>query len=160
MRSGTLGDTINPWGVELFRTLQTVEASGPTQEAALDKWLEQTSAREEARLDRVHGAVGVIPASLWIVLFFSAAVIFVYMLFFADRSERKVVQALLMGSVISVITALLLLLYGLDHPFQASVGGLEPVAMERSLGLIDDALVAIGAEVSIPCDPQGSPVAP
>jgi hypothetical protein len=159
MRSGTLGDTVNPWGVELFRTLQTVEASGPTQEAALDKWLEQTSAREEARLDRVHGAVGVIPTSLWIVLFFSAAVIFVFMLFFADRGERKVVQGLLMGSVLSVITALLLLLYALDNPFQASVGGLDPVAMERSLTLIDDALVAIGAEVSIPCDPQGTPVA-
>ena len=158
MRSGTLGDTINPWGVELFRTLQTVEASGPTQEAALDKWLEQTSAREEARLDRAHGAVGVIPTSLWIVLFFSAAVIFAYMLFFADRGERKVVQGVLMGSVMAVITALLLLLYALDNPFQASVGGLDPVAMERSLGLIDQALGAIGADVPIPCDAQGVPL--
>src|SRR5688572_5784441 len=35
--SGTLGDEINPWGVELFRTLQTVRLRTPTQEAAYGK---------------------------------------------------------------------------------------------------------------------------
>ena len=34
-----------------------------------------------------------IPLPLWIVLFFIAGVIFVYMLFFADSGERAVVQA-------------------------------------------------------------------
>ncbi len=37
----------------------------------------------------IHGAVGVIPTTLWIVLFFIAAVIFVFMLFFADRGRRS-----------------------------------------------------------------------
>ena len=55
------------------------------------------SAREEARSDRIHGAVGVIPTPLWLVLFFSAGLIFVFMLFFADSGERAVVQALLIG---------------------------------------------------------------
>ncbi len=73
---------------QLFRTFQTVEPQTATEQSAYDKWLDQTSAREEARLDRVHGAVGVIPIPLWIVLFFIAAVIFVYMLFFADSGER------------------------------------------------------------------------
>ena len=53
------------------------------------------------------------------MLFFIAGVIFVYMLFFADRGERAVVQGMLMGSVVSVITVLLLLLNGLDNPFHA-----------------------------------------
>ena len=103
------------------------------EQSAYDKWLDQTSEREAARLDRVHGAVGVIPTQLWIVLFFIAAVIFVYMLFFADRAEGVVTQAVLMGSVASVITMLFLLLYALDNPFAQGVGGLDPVAMERSL---------------------------
>ena len=60
-----------------------------TQQSAYDKWLDQTSAREEARLDRIHGAVGVIPTTLWIVLFFIAAVILAYMLFFADRGGAR-----------------------------------------------------------------------
>ena len=97
MRSGTLGNKLNPWGIELFRTLRSVEPSTAVEQSAYDKWLDQTSEREAARLDRVHGAVGVIPTQLWIVLFFIAGVIFVYMLFFADRAEGVVTQAVLMG---------------------------------------------------------------
>jgi hypothetical protein len=155
MRSGTLGDRVNPWGVEMFRTLEGLEPQTGTEQSAYDKWLEQTSAREQARLDRVHGAVGVIPTPLWVVLFFIASIIFVYMLFFADSNERAVVQALLMGSVVSVIVALLLLLNTLDDPFHGGVGGLDPVAMERSLRIIDEALGAVDVQVSIPCDAEG-----
>ena len=158
-RAGTQGDAINPWGVKLFRTFQTVRPQDATQESAYDKWRDQTSAREEARLDRIHGAVGVIPATLWIVLFFIAGVIFVFMLFFADRGERAIVQGMLIGSVVSVMAALMLLLNGLDAPFHDGVGGLRPVAMERSLRMIDAALGSIGTQVQIPCDALGRPVA-
>jgi hypothetical protein len=159
MRDGTLGDTINPWGVRLFRTLQTVEPQTDKQQSAYDKWLDQTSTREEARLDRVHGAVGVIPDTLWIVLFFVAGLIFVFMLFFADSRERAVVQGMLIGSVVAVMTGLMLLLYALDHPFHDGVGGLEPVAMERTLRIVDEALRAVDVQVRIPCDARGEPLA-
>src|SRR4051794_33267043 len=155
--AGTQGDAINPWGVKLFRTLQTVQPQTATEQSAYDKWLEQTSAREEARLDRVHGAVGVIPTTLWIVLFFVAGVIFAFMLFFADRGERAVVQGMLIGSVIAVMAALLPLLRGLDQPFHDGVGGLQPTAMQRSLRMADEALRSIGAQVTIPCDAPGRP---
>ncbi len=158
MRSGTIGDHVNPWGIELFRTLQTVQPETASEQSAYDKWLDQTSAREEARLDRVHGAVGVIPTVLWIALFFIATIIFVFTLFFADSGERRVVQALLMGSVATVMVTLLLLLYALDNPFHPGVGGLDPVAMERSLLLVDEALDAVGAQVPIPCGPDGAQV--
>ena len=158
MQAGTQGDAINPWGVKLFRTLQTVHPQTGTEQSAYDRWLDQTSAREEARRDRIHGAVGVIPATLWVVLFFIAAVILVFMLFFADRGERAVVQGMLIGSVVAVIAALLLLLNGLDDPFHKGVGGLRPVAMERSLRMVDEALSSIGAKVQPPCDERGRPV--
>jgi hypothetical protein len=158
MRAGTLGDSVNPWGVAMFQTLRTVEPESAAEQSAYDKWLEQTSTREEARQDRVHGAVGVIPTQLWIVLFFIAAVIFAFTLFFADSGERAVVQSLLMGSVTAVIVTLLLLLYALDHPFQQGVGGLDPVAMERTLRIVDEALGAIGGEVTVPCGADGTPV--
>jgi len=158
MRDGTQGDAINPWGVRMFRTLQTVQPKTAVEQSAYDKWLDQTSAREEARLDRIHGAVGVIPAQLWIVLFFIASVIFVYMLFFADSGERAVVQAMLMGSVVSVLTATLLLLYALDNPFHDGIGGLQPVAMERALVIIDQELDVAGVDVSFPCDAAGNPL--
>jgi Protein of unknown function (DUF4239) len=157
MEAGTQGDAINPWGVELFRTLQEVEPASATEQSAYDKWLEQTSAREEARLDRIHGAVGVIPTPLWIALFFISVVIFVYMLFFADRGERALTQALLMGSITAVIVLMLLLLSSLDNPFRSGVGGLRPVAMERTLTIVDEALGAVGGDVAVPCDGEGNP---
>ena len=158
MEAGTLGDQINPWGADLFSTLQTLSPDGPTEEAAYGKWLDQTSDREAARNDRVHGAVGVIPVPLWIVLFFAATVIFVFMLFFADPSEMAIVQAVLMGSVVAVVSASLLLLQFLDAPFHEGVGGLEPVAMERTIRVIDQELDAVGFDRgSIPCDERGIP---
>jgi hypothetical protein len=157
MEAGTQGDALNPWGVELFRTLQGIEPASATEQSAYDKWLEQTSAREDARLDRIHGAVGVIPTPLWIVLFFISALIFVYMLFFADRGEGAVTQAMLMGSVTAVIVLLLLLLGSLDNPFRSGVGSLRPVAMERTLRITDEAIETVGEDVAIPCDAEGNP---
>jgi hypothetical protein len=157
MRDNTLGDTLNPWGIALFRTLKTVEPKTAAEQSAYDKWLDQTSTREQSRQDRVHGAEGVIPTSLWIVLFFIAGVIFIYTLFFADSGERAVVQGLMMGSIVAVMTTLLLLLVALDHPFHNGVGGLEPTAMNRTLRLIDQALPNLDTKVRIPCNSVGIP---
>jgi hypothetical protein len=156
MEAGTIGDRINPWGVALFETVRTIEPQRASEQSAYDKWLDLTFSREEARLDRIHGAEGVIPTPLWIVLFFISVVVFVYVLFFADSGERAVTQSLLMGAVTSVIVTLLLLLTFLDSPFQRGVGGLQPVAMERTLRIIDEALRLTGIEVRIPCDDEGS----
>ena len=155
--SGNLGEEISPWGVRMFRTLQTVDIKTPSQEAAYGKWLDQTSDREAARIDRIHGAVGVIPTPLWVVLFFISAVIFVFMLFFADRSEGAVTQAVLMGSVAAVVVTMLLLIRFLDSPFHEGVGGVQPVAMERTLRIVDEALRAADATVAPPCDERGAP---
>jgi amino acid transporter len=158
MEAGTLGEELNPWGVALFRTLRTVEPQTAAEQAAYSKWLDQTSDREDARSDRVHGAVGVIPTPLWFVLFFTAGVIFVYMLFFADRGERAIVQALLMGTVVSVIVTTLILLQFLDNPFHGGVGSLQPVAMERTLLIIDQEMQITGLDERLPCDDRGNPV--
>ena len=56
--------------------------------------------------------------------------------------------------------ALLLLLAFLDNPYHPGVGGLQPVAMERTLDVIDEALGAIDVEVTLPCDADGVPVSP
>ena len=156
MEAGKLGEQLNPWGSQLFQTLRTVDPKTAAEQSAFDAWLSQTSDRESARNDRIHGAVGVIPAPLWIVLFFISGLIFVYMLFFADKGERAVVQAVLMGTVVAVITAMLLLLYALDNPFHKGIGGLRPVAMERTLQIIDEKLAIAGNHHAAPCDARGN----
>ena len=158
MEDGSIGESLNPWAVELFRTVRALEPASASEQSAYDRWLDQTSDREQARSDRIHGAAGVIPASLWLVLFFTAALIFVFILFFADRGERAVVQGVLMGSVVAAIVAMLLLLYSLDHPFHDGVGGLQPVAMERTLTIIHEQLAVIGIDDVTRCDAQGNEI--
>jgi hypothetical protein len=157
MEAGTLGDSVNPWGIELFKTIEGVEPSTAREQTAYDKWFDQTSEREQARLDRVHGAAGVIPTPLWIVIFFTSVLIFAYMLFFADSGERAKVQSMLMGAVVAVMTAMLLLLNFLDNPYHPGVGSLKPVAMERTLRILDEALPRVNVQVDAPCDEKGRP---
>jgi hypothetical protein len=132
-------------------------AEAEALQSAYDTWFDLTSAREEARRDRVHSSEGVIPTPLWRILFFIAAIIVVYMLFFADRGERAVTQGLLMGSVVAVIVATLLLIGVLDKPYRSGPGELRPVAMGQTLGLIDQARGALGQDDPPPCDAQGRP---
>ena len=156
--SGAQGDEINPWGVKLFLTFKTVQPKTASEQAAYGKWIDQTSDREAARIDRIHGAVGVIPSPLWVVLLLISVVVFVFMLFFADPGEGAVAQAVLMGSVATVVASMLLLIAFLDSPFHSGVGGVRPVAMERTLRIVDEALGAVGGRAQLPCDAHGTPV--
>jgi hypothetical protein len=153
---GTQGEAFNPWGVALFRTIKAVAPRTSAEQTAYDKWIDRTSDREQARSDRVHGAVGVIPHSLWVVLFLIAVTIFAYMLFFADSHERWYAQAMLMGSVVATISTMLLLISFLDNPIREH-GGLKPVAMERTLKILDQERALVGDHSRVPCDARGVP---
>ncbi|MGH3100132.1 MAG: hypothetical protein ACRDPU_04030, partial [Thermoleophilia bacterium] len=69
MEDGKGGDTINPWAVALFRSLKVINPTSAAESNAHSKWLDQTSDREQARSDRLHGAEGIIPTSVWLALF-------------------------------------------------------------------------------------------
>jgi hypothetical protein len=139
----------------MLRTLQTTEPRSASEQTAYSKLFDQRSDRENARGDRIHGAEGVIPLPVWIVLFIASVVIFIYMLFFADSAERAIVQATMMGGVAVVITSTLLLLVFLDHPYQSGVGGLRPVAMERALAQMRQERGLARERITIPCNTQG-----
>src|SRR4029078_3234499 len=100
--------------------------------------------------DRNHGAEGVIPLPLWIVLLLTASIIFAYMLFFADSAARVQVQARLMGGVAVVMSSTLLLLWFLDNPYDAGVGSLRSVAMERAIRILDEEGAGGGGAINVP----------
>jgi hypothetical protein len=54
-----------------------------------------------------------------------------------------------------VLVVTLLAIHALDNPYGAAVGSIEPVAMERSLTILDEARAAIGATGPLPCDDEG-----
>jgi len=156
MQKGNGSNLINPWSVVMFKALQGVEPKTASEQAAYGKWLDQQTDRQSARSDRTHGAEGVIPVPLWIVLFLSAGIIFVFMLFFADSGERAIVQGTMMGGVTVMISAMLLLLWFLDNPYHTGVGGLPPTAMERTLEILDQQAKIVGLTFH-GCDVRGVP---
>jgi hypothetical protein len=159
MQAGKGGDTINPWAIALFRSLQLANPKTASEQAAYSKWLDQTSDREAGRSDRLHGAEGIIPTSIWLVLFLIAGVVFTFMLFFADSGEGVPAQAMLMGSATTVIVLTLAAINALNHPYNAGVGQIKPVAMQRSLRILDTARTVLNVGAPVPCDGRGARVA-
>jgi hypothetical protein len=153
--AGTFADGVNPWGAEMFFTLRSVKPVTAVEQSAYDRWMDQSLDRQQARSDRLHGAEGIIPMPVWIVLFLLSGLIFAYVLFFADPDERAVTQGMLMGSVSVVVTLLMLLLMFFNHPHGEGLGTLEPTAMERSLSLVQAQIKIVGLDVTPPCDSQG-----
>jgi hypothetical protein len=156
MQDGAQTDAMNPWGVALFRSLRAVEPRSASEQAAYSKWLDQRLDREAARGTRIHAASSVIPTPLWFVLYVTAALIVGFMLFFADSGERAVVQAVLIGTVVAVMTATILLIRFLDNPYRPGVGSLKPVAMQRTLRLLDEERRIVGDTTPVPCDSRGT----
>ena len=56
-----------------------------------------------------------------------------------------------------VITSTLRLLWFLDNPHQRGIGGLRPVAMERTIRVLDQEAALISERLTIPCDERGAP---
>src|SRR3954462_8488593 len=104
----------------MFRDLKAARPNTFAEQTAYDKWLDRTADREEARSDRFHGAANVIPASLWRVLYFIAAVIFTFVLGFADSGEPGDAQGGHMVAVMAVITATMRLSSSLSSPYRSS----------------------------------------
>jgi hypothetical protein len=151
MEHGGGESTLNPWAVRLFATLKLVEPRTAAEQTAYGKWFDQTSEREQARSDRIHGAEGIIPTSLWIVLILLGCVVLAYVLFYADSAERTRAQAMMIGSAATAVAVTLLAVHALDNPYRQGVGSLKPVAMERTLHILDAAREAVGDHSALPC---------
>jgi len=93
--------------------------------------------------------------ALWLVVVLTAAVIFVFMLFFADSAERAVSQAMLIGSATAVVAVTLLAIWALDNPYRPGVGSLRPAAMERTQRILDVERRLVSEEEPLPCDAEG-----
>jgi hypothetical protein len=158
MQDGKGGDTINSWGAALFQTLRVTDPKTAIEQAAFGKYLDQRSDRENGRNDRLHGAEGIIPTSIWLVLILIAGVVFVYMLFFADSGEGALSQAMLMGSATTVIVLTLAAINALDNPYRDGLGQIKPVAMERTLRILDAERAIVNDRAPVPCDARGAPV--
>jgi hypothetical protein len=156
---GGKADFANPWGVPMFRIVTSTNPRTPAQQAAFSKWLDQTSQREQARLDRVQAGEGVIPAPLWIILFVTGGLVAVYAFLFADPEEHWLPQAVIAGTIAAMLAVSLLVIRFLDNPYTRGTGSLQPTQMRTVLAELDKASKSLGIRVHPPCDAAGRALA-
>jgi hypothetical protein len=155
MEAGNTVETVNPWGVKLLRSMQSTAPKTAAGQSAYDRFFDQQRTREDGRRDRIYGSEGIIPISLWVVLTLLAVAVFSYVLFYADSAERARSQAMMIGSVTTALVVTLFAVYTLNRPYRTDFGGLRPVAMERSLGVLDRARALLGETTPPPCNSDG-----
>jgi hypothetical protein len=148
----------NPWGLQLFRTLETVRPRTAVEQTAYAKWLDQTSEREQARLDRVQAGTGVVPGPLWLILFVLAALVFLYAFLFADSGEARLPQVMIAATIAAMLATSLLVIRFLNAPYTPGTGSLRPTEMVRVLAQMEEAARLLGLRFPVPCDSVGRPL--
>jgi hypothetical protein len=96
-----------------------------------------------------------VPPLVWVILLLGGAVIVVYMCFYADPSESAVVQAMMMAAVTILIASGLLIIRYLDRPYGDRSGAVTPVAMVRSLQVMEQERTELRPVQPVPCDDRG-----
>jgi hypothetical protein len=79
-----------------------------------------------------------------------AFVTIAYMCAQADRREGLLIQSIPVGFFSALVTAGLLVVFLLDHPYTNESGSIAPTEMRRTLTLIDHGSAT-------PCDERGIP---
>ena len=150
MRQERYSERVQFWVDELAREFAIADPHGAQEEAAYGQWLDQEAERRDGRRARIAEAPAFVPLPLWAVLVIGAALTIAYMCIQADRREGVVIQSVTIGFVTTLVTAGLLVVVFLDHPYADQSGSVEPTEMRRTLELIDDGSAA-------PCDERGVP---
>jgi hypothetical protein len=90
------------------------------------------------------------PSRYGFVLGLGAFVTIAYMCAQADRREGVLIQSIPIGFFSALVTAGLLVIFLLDHPYANESGSIMPTEMHRTLTLIDHGSAT-------PCDERGIP---
>jgi hypothetical protein len=159
LRHGERSPVTTAWTTTLERDFQRVRAPTVEAQAALANWFEQTDARQKARQGRVSQAAPFVPTVIWFFLLVGGALVVAFVLFFADRSERHVAQAMLITVVTTFAVASLLMVYILDNPYRGYSGSVEPTSLRETLRVLEAERHARHTDLSTSCDVQGRPLA-
>ena len=106
----------------------------------------------------MHGAEGIIPLPLWLALFLISAVIFGYLLFFADPTEGPVHPGDAHGQLTVVIACSCSCWRSSTIPTAAASDDCSRLRWSGPCGLIDTELEVLDLEVPLPCDADGNPL--
>jgi Protein of unknown function (DUF4239) len=151
MQDGDRSQLVQRWVEEMGQSLRQIEVSTPSQEAAFLELLDQESIRVEGRRERLSESIRALPAPVWFILGLGAALTIGFPLLFADRRESFLVEGSLIAAIAALVTAGLLLVWFLDHPYDNQAGSIKPTEMTTSLGIVENEQ----SDVVPPCNAEG-----
>ena len=148
MSQGRSSEPVQVWIDKLSGGIATTEPHGAREQEAYAQWFDLQAQRREGRRGRLAVATPLVPAPLWFVLGIGAAITIAYMCAQAERREGLLVQSIPIGFVSTMVTAGMLVIFFLDHPFANESGGIVPTEMRQTLVRIDHGATP-------PCDERG-----
>jgi hypothetical protein len=149
---------VNDWGSRFREEVVRVNIHSFVQRASFRQLLTEQDNRIEGRRTRLAEAIRTVPMPMWLVLLLGAVLTIGWVIVGASRRGTFLVQAAVVASVAAMVTAALLLVWFLDHPFAGESGSITPIEMEHTLEIIAHEQEDLGAHVTPPCTPEGDPV--
>jgi hypothetical protein len=146
---------VNDWGTRFRKAALSLEINSRIEVASFRQLLLEQDSRIQGRRTRLAEAVRIVPFPLWLVLLMGAALTTGWVILSAGRQGSLLVQASVVASVAAMVTAALLLVHFLDHPFADESGGITPIEMEHALETIADERESLAVEARPPCNPEG-----
>jgi hypothetical protein len=154
MRSGHRSPVVDHWIADYRGLFERLDLASARQRLGFQALLAEASQRTDGRRERVSEATPSVPSPLWIVLVLGACVTVALQLGMADRRERLFVHGAMIAAVATIVTAGLLLVNFLDHPYQHHAGSIEPTEMRQSLAMMREAAPGLAT----PCGSDGRPL--
>jgi hypothetical protein len=151
MRDGHPSSVVDDRVVALTDAIGEADLRTPSQTSAFGQLLDQQRDRAEGRRERLAESTAVVPGPMWFILLLGGGIVIGFVLLYADRRVRPFVMALAIANVAAIVSAGLLLVWFLDHPYGDMQGGIKPQEMRRSISIIQRE----EPHVAPPCDSRG-----
>ncbi len=152
MRHSKQSTRVDNWALLIDHAAAAAQVTDMRADDGLARFFEETTVREQGRSGRLQESDGSVPSPMWLMLILGSVCLVGYMLFYADSSERAIVQAAQIGVVVAMVVTSLLLIDFLDHPFRNTTASIQPGDMRSSVQAMErDG----GSGLSLPCDAGG-----
>ena len=155
MSSGETSPVVDRWRLDIENTMRSIDLKTLNEQAGYRELLLEQTTRSEARRERLLESDPIISPPVWFILALGGLATVSFVLLFTDRRESFFVQGSLMAMVAALVSASLVLVWFLDHPYERATGSIEPTEMERTLANMEREAPGLTS----PCDLRGDPIA-
>jgi hypothetical protein len=156
MREDHTSPLVVPWINRWNDVFHQLDQRSYGEREAFSQLLQEDDARTDAGVARFREAAPSVPSPLWFALIIGACLAVALQLAMTDPRERFRVHGTMIAFLAAVLTAGLLVVNYLDHPYSGLPGSIKPTQMQFTLA----AMKSIAPGLKPPCDAVGRPVGP